>query len=362
MKTISKSLASQIVSAVKDVCEKNINFITPKGEIIASTDPSRVGTCHEMARQAAKTGAPVKIYEDDPSTGIKAGVNLPVYHNGELLAIIGISGNPDEVTKYAHLAEQITKLLIRESEGSLLYRTQEQKRSYLIQKLLRGVPLTEEDLQLLPKNHSFRPDTPVRALLIRLRSAEALIPAAEPQIYRLFQTLELDFYCFRYPREYLAVIPESTFQKAQDKLRAFAQKHSRLLKVSIGMCTAGGELERSYRSCQTAQKSIDRSSKSYVLFDELGLELLLSDVTEDLRQEYLSRTTAKLTDEDKAILRAYYEENMSLTAACERLFIHKNTLQYRLNRIWRVTGRNPRNFQDAVLLYLGLELTDLLQP
>lgn len=53
---ISRPLASQIVDAVSDVCEKNINFITPDGEIIASTDSSRIGTYHEIGRRAAQSG------------------------------------------------------------------------------------------------------------------------------------------------------------------------------------------------------------------------------------------------------------------------------------------------------------------
>ena len=59
---ISRHLASQIVDAVKDVCEKNINFITPEGEIIASTDPRRIGTYHEIARLAAQSGTPMEIH------------------------------------------------------------------------------------------------------------------------------------------------------------------------------------------------------------------------------------------------------------------------------------------------------------
>lgn len=92
-------------------------------------------------------------------------------------------------------------------------------------------------------------------------------------------------------------------------------------------------------------------------FDQLYLELLLSDVSSDLQQEYFSRTVSHLSSEDRELLLVYYEENMSLVAVCERLYLHKNTLQYRLNRIRKVTGLNPRDFEDAVILYLGLKLS-----
>ncbi|MFR2837269.1 MAG: helix-turn-helix domain-containing protein [[Clostridium] nexile] len=47
---------------------------------------------------------------------------------------------------------------------------------------------------------------------------------------------------------------------------------------------------------------------------------------------------------------------MSLQSTCQKLFIHKNTLQNRLDRIYEKSGYNPRKFRDAALLYLALKL------
>lgn len=41
---------------------------------------------------------------------------MPLYHEGRILAVIGITGVPDQIRKYAYLAERITNLLIREQE------------------------------------------------------------------------------------------------------------------------------------------------------------------------------------------------------------------------------------------------------
>ena len=65
---------------------------------------------------------------------------------------------------------------------------------------------------------------------------------------------------------------------------------------------------------------------------------------------------ALLTPKRREMLRMRYEEDMSLSGACARLFLHKNTLQYRLDRIGRRTGFNPRRFRDAAVLYLAVKL------
>ena len=130
---IGKQLATQIVDTVHDVCGHDINFINKNGLIYASTNTSRIGSF-----QAADTGTVIEVQESEHYKGTSAGVNIPVTHNGYLIAVIGISGSPDEVRKYAYLAEKITRLLIREQELSAASRTLSEKRTYLLSYLLAG--------------------------------------------------------------------------------------------------------------------------------------------------------------------------------------------------------------------------------
>ena len=55
MEMINSTIAQQIVDTVKDVCQQNINFIDASGMIIASTDPQRINTFHEIGYRAAAT-------------------------------------------------------------------------------------------------------------------------------------------------------------------------------------------------------------------------------------------------------------------------------------------------------------------
>ena len=135
---IGKQLATQIVDTVHDVCGHDINFINKNGLIYASTNTSRIGSFHEIGKKAADTGTVIEVQESEHYKGTSAGVNIPVTHNGYLIAVIGISGSPDEVRKYAYLAEKITRLLIREQELSAASRTLSEKRTYLLSYLLSG--------------------------------------------------------------------------------------------------------------------------------------------------------------------------------------------------------------------------------
>jgi sugar diacid utilization regulator len=92
------------------------------------------------------------------------------------------------------------------------------------------------------------------------------------------------------------------------------------------------------------------------VYDELDLTLLLASVPGEVRSSFLKKVMSKLDKNDCTLLSAYFEHDASLKKTCDVLYLHKNTLQYRLDRIWKLTGYNPRSFQDAVILYLGLRL------
>ena len=58
---IDRKLAQQIVDTVKDVCGQNVNFIDGSGLIYASTDAGRIGSYHEIGRQAAVAGKAIEV-------------------------------------------------------------------------------------------------------------------------------------------------------------------------------------------------------------------------------------------------------------------------------------------------------------
>lgn len=152
---IDRELAEQIVNTIKDVCNHDINFIAPSGIILASTDSSRVGTFHEIGQQAADSGSVLEVTEDNNFSGTKQGINLPLYHNEYLLAVIGITGAPDKVRSYAYLAERITNLLIREQELNQYSRRQADKKHFVIQSLVRNE--TDNQEYLTSCLHEFYP-------------------------------------------------------------------------------------------------------------------------------------------------------------------------------------------------------------
>ncbi len=353
---IDRELAEQIVNTIKDVCDHDINFIAPSGIILASTDSSRVGTFHEIGQQVAASGSVLEVTEDNNFSGTKQGINLPLYHNEHLLAVIGITGIPDKVRSYAYLAERITNLLIREQELNQYSRRQADKKHFVIQSLIRNE--TDNQEYLTSCLHEFKIDlnTKKRIVLIRTNKPNPITNRSilEQKIQQMFAQAHVCLHTFNYPGgDFIALIEETDFEKQNYIFKLFAKEHFDILDIAVGKPTSLFQLHTSYQSAETALRSLIISSEHYVIFDGLTLELILSTITPENQKEYLTKTIASLNEQELHLLEVYFSEEMSLAATSERLFLHKNTLQYKLNAIQKKCSLNPRKFQDAVLLYLA---------
>ena len=113
---INKLLANKIVEAVHEVCNCQINFIDQRGTIIASTDASRLNEFHEAGFDAIKQEIPIMVESDAQYVGAKKGVNYPIFMNDHPIAVIGITGEPEDVRKFGFLATKISEIFIREQQ------------------------------------------------------------------------------------------------------------------------------------------------------------------------------------------------------------------------------------------------------
>ena len=85
---------------------------------------------------------------------------------------------------------------------------------------------------------------------------------------------------------------------------------------------------------------------------------MLIRLLEDLPKYRLKEITANILDEegealfaDEEMLRTasvLMENNLNISEASRALYMHRNTLTYRLDKIEKVTNLNIRNFHDAV--------------
>lgn len=353
--------AKQIVETLKSICDHNINYIDVNGRIYASTDEIRVGNYHDAGHEAAKTGKTITVEEDDISRGAKKGINMPIRFHGKTVAVIGITGPPDEVTKYAVLAQRITLMLLREHEMDIRDRNNQSQQQIAVRALTKNMDIDQDFLNEIFRNNDINMNkTGWKTIL--LKAHEGYHPAnaslIESGIRDTFEKIGQNLHTYDYPNEYLVIAEEENLQKNMFRLRKLVDQYDRILKIGIGSTQTLRRQYISYESARIALASLEEGS-NIASFDEMDLQILLANVSGNIRDTYLEQTLGKLAEEDCEILKMYYDSDMSLKKTANSLFIHYNTLQYRLNRIREVSGYDPREFKQAVVLYIGIKILQL---
>ena len=354
---LNQSAAQQIVETVKSVCGKDVNYIQPDGKIAASTDASRIGDFHEIGFESARTLKTIEVRESEKYHGTQPGVNMPFLWKGELTAVIGVTGDPDEVRTYAALARRIASLLLREHELDLADQSRRNRAGYVVNALVSGQHLEREFLDGFLAKHHLSDRSLLRAIV--------LVPAGdmngdilpEQESGELFAAAGTDLSSFRYPREYVILCESRRTEPLLRRLSSWIHPEQGTFLAGIGSAETVFQADRSYRTASLALQSL-RGHAGTAFWESLDMELLLSSAPMKVQKLLREKTAVKLDPADIRCLDAYFSCNLSVKAASEKLFIHKNTLQYHLDRVYRLTGYNPRRFRDAMVLWTGLSLPE----
>ena len=88
----------------------------------------------------------------------------------------------------------------------------------------------------------------------------------------------------------------------------------------------------------------------------VGIAALLIGIQSSVGHDYIRGALGPLNKELLETLRVFLEKDMSVAEAARALYIHRNTLTYRLDRITEITGHNPRRLDGAVHLFMALWL------
>jgi len=95
---------------------------------------------------------------------------------------------------------------------------------------------------------------------------------------------------------------------------------------------------------------------------EKGLDTMDDNIKSSLITSFLANAEhidAKQRQEMEKTLTALFDSNLNVSEAAKKLFLHRNSLTYRLKKLSESTGLDPLSFYDAVEIYTALILSRL---
>ena len=360
-------LARELVEVTSSlVGGRTINVMNTDGVIVASTEHQRIGSVHEGAREAVATGRTVNIYKDqlDRYPGAKEGCNMPLRVNGSTIGVVGIYGDPDQIRDVAHLLE-VYAAKYYQLEAMLRPRLAEATlRNQLLMQLLMPSGATMSAAHSLMETLSIRFRFPVRTIVISCAESLRLPQNGQKLIDILdeagFLQKNTDIWGIVDERMVLLCSDEPT--RDLKVLRTLPDRDTGY-RISIGIpCQSLMEIPQAYEQASTLDLSLSgpvndmnrvQTRCSYMISRTAGGErVLLDDMAKKLLECFGETECSFLLQSVKT----YYDCGRSVAAAAQQLFIHKNTLQYRVKRVLEVLEISELSpFWQEYLLRLLIE-------
>lgn len=137
-----------------------------------------------------------------------------------------------------------------------------------------------------------------------------------------------------------------------------------MINVRVSYGTIVKELKEVSRSYKEAVMALDVgqiffTEKTIISYNSLGIGRLIYQLPVGLCEMFMNEVFGEVTpddiDEDTMInVQKFYECNLNISETARELFIHRNTLVYRLERLRDFIGLDIRVFEDAMTFKLAL--------
>ena len=141
-------------------------------------------------------------------------------------------------------------------------------------------------------------------------------------------------------------------------------KNELRIKTIIGLGTVADhlrELADAYKEAQTAIEvgKVFDTEKSILNYENLGIGRLIYQLPTTLCEIFLSEVFKKnsidsLDQETLFTINKFFDNNLNVSETSRKLFVHRNTLVYRLEKIKKLTGLDLRQFDHAIVFRVAL--------
>lgn len=345
---LSEHLAQKIVDKMVKAIPYKVIITDDEGIIIGSMDKSRIHKFHVGAKEVITTGEILEVYEDNPLEDIKAGVNSPIFFEKKLVGVIGISGEPDKVRVFSELVGVTIELLInQEYTFNKKQMREDQVEKFLYELAYRNDKYSES---LIEKGLSLGID------LTNYHTAVA-ISASVTDMRRIREHLK----ALLKRNENLITLNSNTLVVFMDSERNVLKRVEcyfediRKVNVRVGIGLEENILAISLKQAMIALNIGEKiyTNRKIFLYDELHFISLFMKYRDDYK---LNNIIEKLKEQGKQAqlletLAVYVYCNGEVNVAANKLHIHRNTLNYRLEKIQEISGKNPRNLMDLFELF-----------
>lgn len=348
---ISNQILQNTIDGLKNITRREFSVIEREGKVVATTEEQMVNSTVEG----------VEFFINSPAENqlVQGYQYFKVFDNGVAEYIVLTKGEDEETYRIGKItAFQIQNLLVAYKER---YDRDNFIKNLLLDNLLL-VDIYSRAKKLHIENNVKRVvyliETEIDKELNVVEIVRSIFPVKgkdfvtavdEKSIILVKELKEKD------TKEEIETIAKTIY----DTLTAEAMN-----KVYVAIGTVVLDLKNVSASYKEAKMALEvgkifEESKNVVNYDQLGIGRLIYQLPTTLCNMFINEVLHGLSmdqfdEETLTTVNKFFENNLNVSETSRQLYIHRNTLVYRLDKLQKMTGLDLRNFDDAIIFKIML--------
>lgn len=361
---ISKKQAKNIVNYFADIVNDEIIVMDSNAIIIHSIEEEKIGQTHKNGEIVANSGT-TYVVDDEKNSEIIS----PIYIGKEIVGIVALRGSLHNIGRFNEFVVRTTKLLIKESMYFERRAITEENKRYLVGQILQATTDRESVMErVLTAGYSDIEKTK-HIVVVSKKEFENVKTLTE---YKIYDRISAEFT----KAELNAVLQkrlvifssheigwlEKRLQKIVDDL-----EKQQILDVTIAISKkmdADVPCLSYYHQTVAVNEYYSANGKSGVFkVGDTTFEMMLISVDEKIQQQFCNDVFYNLSlkegREIRKIVKTLVDNDGRLDKTSAQLFMHVNTLKYKLEKMKKSMGKDPRKYKDLVDLYTATILYEM---
>jgi carbohydrate diacid regulator len=350
-RAMSNRLFQGIIHQMRDTIDRTIGVVDEASVIIACSDLGRIGEANEEVTTEALTSS--DVFQTADSTFKSFGSRPhPEY-------AVFVDGVDPEARKYV-------KLLAVSLNSIKQYYDEKYDRGNFIKNVILD-NILPGDIYL--KSHELHFDSDVSRVCMLIKITDKNDVSAYEVLQNLFPDKNKDF-IININETDIALVKEikpNIDSHDIDKLAGsivdtLSSEFYTHCMVGIGTVVDSiKDLARSFKEAQVALEvgKVFDTETTIVSYNNLGIARLIYQLPTTLCDMFLKEVFKRgsidsLDHETLFTIQRFFENNLNVSETSRKLFVHRNTLVYRLEKIKKITGLDLREFEDAIVFKVAL--------
>ena len=350
---MSNSVFQSVILQLKDVTDRTFGVMDTEGRVISSTDVSILGErWADAALKVSASGDAVVTFGHKTFKAILSNAGFYEYS-------VFCTGDDELAKAYCSMA------YVALNDAKTFYEEKHDRGTFVKNIIMDNI--LPGDIYIRAKELHFATEAPRAVFLVR-QLGHGDVTTVDV-LSNMFPDRLQDFVLSVNETD-IAVVKQIAPATTNEDLERIARsmeetlKNELYIKTVIGIGTVAEHLRSLADSYKEAQTAIDvgkvfDTEKSIINYENLGIGRLIYQLPTTLCEIYLNEVFKKsaidsLDQETLFTINKFFENNLNVSETSRKLFVHRNTLVYRLEKIKKLTGLDLRQFDHAIVFKVAL--------